>query len=96
MSSPSPNPMEMNMPERRKRFNDNDKPTPCVVRIPIALSPVLYREKRLRGYRDETELVCAIIRKWSEDLDRVDWPKLLAELKADSDAGDDLDDADVA
>jgi len=67
----------------RVRFTKDDKPAPCVVRLPPPLAQFVYREKRKGSFKDETELVCAIVRKWTEGLTAVDWPQLLAELKTE-------------
>lgn len=75
------------MPARRNRIDDQGKPAPCVVRVPPALAAVLYRE-RLRGrYRDETELVAAILRAWAEELAPVDWPAVVEELRREAGEG---------
>lgn len=73
------------MAKPRVRYDDNDKPRHCDVRIPPVLAQFLYREVLDRGFRDETELVCHIIRIWSQDLDPMDWKKELKRLK-DADA----------
>lgn len=69
------------MPKPRRRYSAKDEPEPCTVTIPPALASYLYREKRRGNFRDETELVVAIVREWADKLEAVDWPGLLAELK---------------
>lgn len=77
------------MPQPRNRYAANGKPLPCAVRIPPVLAQVLYRE-RIRGrFRDETELVIAVIRKWAEGLEPVDWDSVYAELKREAAAQED-------
>ncbi len=71
------------MPRERKRYTADGKPAHCVVRINPVTAQFLYREARIRGYRDETELANEILRQWSLDLDPMDWPKLLKQMKAD-------------
>lgn len=74
------------MPQPRNRYAANGKPLPCAVRIPPVLAQVLYRE-RIRGrFRDETELVIAVIRKWAEGLEPVDWESVYAELRKEEEA----------
>lgn len=69
------------MARSRKRYDESGRPVECRVSLPASLSVYLYRE-RLRGkYRDETDLVAAIIRKWAEGQEDVDWPALLKELR---------------
>lgn len=72
------------MPSERIRIAADGQPAPCVVRIPPVLSAFIYREKRRGNYRDETELVAAIVREWAKGREAVDWPALRAELQAEA------------
>jgi hypothetical protein len=69
------------MARPRKRYTKGGRPTACRVNIPPALAEFLYRERMAGNYRDETDLVCAIVRKWTEGLDPVEWPAVLAAIK---------------
>lgn len=71
------------MPTPRKRYDEADEPMPCVVTISAAVAKYLYREKLDGGYKDETELVNMILRKWAESRPEVDWKDVLRRLKAD-------------
>ncbi len=73
------------MPKARKRYNEQGQAQPCTVTVPDTLAVFLYRERKRGRFRDETELVSAIVRKWTDGLEPVDWPKLLDELKAEED-----------
>jgi hypothetical protein len=76
------------MASHRRRLAPNGGPAPCVVRIPATLSPILFREKRKKGFRDETELVVAIVRAWADanghgPLTPDEWEGLKKELLPD-------------
>lgn len=71
------------MPRARKRYGPTGKALPCTVKIAPALAMFIYREKLRQKYTDETELVAKIVRDWTTGLEAVDWPALLAELKAE-------------
>jgi hypothetical protein len=71
------------MAKPRQRYDESGRPKPCDVRIWPQLAVFLYRECRKRGYRDETELVNAIIRAWSEGMEPVNWPELYQQMRAE-------------
>jgi hypothetical protein len=73
------------VPAERNRYTDKGQPAPCVVRVAAPLAAYLYREAKRRGYSNETDLVNAIVRAWTESQEPMDWPKLLKELKAEDD-----------
>ena len=69
------------MPKRRVRFNGAGKALPCSVRLPPSLAVALYAA-RLRGsYKDETELVCSIVREWAARQPAAAWPDVLEQLR---------------
>ena len=74
------------MAKPRKRYDKRDKPLPCTVTLSDELSPYLYQERRRGKYKDETELVAAIVREWSKTQPDPDWAALLAELKAEEES----------
>lgn len=74
------------MPAPRKRIGANGRALPCVVRVPPALAELLYRERLNGRYRDETELVIAIIREWAAKQEPIDWESVLADLKREEEA----------
>lgn len=78
------------MPKPRKRYDARGKPRPCAITLPPALAAYLYRECVGGKYRDETQLVTELVRKWADEQKDVDWPAVLAALKkADREAEDD-------
>lgn len=78
------------MPRPRVRYNQNGDALPCKVFVPAHLAKYLYREAaRARTGKggltvDETDIVLKLIERWAEGLDQVDWPALVAELKAEA------------
>jgi len=67
---------------KRKRVSDRGTPAPCVVRISGVLAALVYRGRIEGRYRDETELVCALVRAWGLEQEPLDWPALRAQLLA--------------
>jgi|GEM_PF-4261612 len=67
----------------RQRYDHLGRARPCEVRLPAKLAEFLYRERLLRHFRDETELLASIVRAWAETLDPMDWSAVLAMLKAE-------------
>jgi Arc/MetJ-type ribon-helix-helix transcriptional regulator len=74
------------MPKARKRYDASGQPLPCTVTLPPSLAVFIYRERKKRRFKDETELVAAIVREWANAQDSVQWDDLLAELKTEADA----------
>jgi hypothetical protein len=68
---------------RVRYYTETDTPRHADVRVPASLAVYLYRERLEQGFKDESELVCHIIRQWADSLDggKVDWKKLLKQLK---------------
>ncbi len=77
------------MPKQRQRYKVNGAPSPCAVTIAPNLAQYLYRERLKGKYKDETELVNAIIRRWAEAQDAVDWQSVLADLRTEAEANKD-------
>jgi hypothetical protein len=72
------------VPQKRKRFTSTGDPADCMVVVLPGLAAYLYRAMLSGDYRDETELVNAIVRAWTkeeESREPLDWKKVLAELK---------------
>lgn len=71
------------MPAKRKRLSTTGAAMPCSVELTDELAEFVYREKIKGRYRDETELVRAILREWIKTLSPMDWPEVVELIKAE-------------
>lgn len=73
------------MAKPRRRFDEGTgKLLPCTVMIPPKLAKFIYRERLLRNFADETELLHHIVRVWSETLEPVNEKELLRLLREEA------------
>jgi len=75
------------MSRKRIRIDGKGQPKKCNVDLPPHLAAFLYRARVGGFFKDETELVCAIVRDWVKGQPPMDWPSVAAALRAEEETG---------